>query len=885
MLSSFCWIAAVLIALGIFSSAACAAEGTMEPWAGGKEISREWLRAHLKGLKHPYLFFSEKDLPGLKARNLRMGNDAQGLAMKYLLTGDKDAAQACKAKLLGLKVAPVGDRQWYESMTESWEFAIAYDWIAASGVFSADEEKQFRERLAANIDSWVNFLRKNGRGVLVLDNCTYRLCSGFGIAALALADYSGPNVDAIEWTHFYLNELFGKGAGTDQDGVPYGKPNQLEIYIMPDGFYLEGAAYYNYAWSMMQSLLLACTHLFNADFFQYRDADGTPLIRNLYRHQLEQIMPSRMSPQVGDSENFYVKWMSEVAAAYARSDPATAAAALWYVNDTHSGDSKYYIAELLKLRAGDAFGRIQPQPTGWSRQPTVFSMRGSYVAFRSDWTRDATYLLLLGRTDRCNSSHLHADQLSFQMYARRAYMLLDAGYVKNRGAADNPNSRAFCRSMKGHNAVVIDDKSFPYPDDLPTPGAPTANRLRVKYAPEMKDCLGTECLDAAEVSSTFEQLGVTSRRTVLFPGKSYFIVWDALLSDKEHQYDSYLHFGQEAGSGSLVRDGQKFVCKMKNDDKEEVELSVCFAAPQGLEFLQETGAAQIYDVPSKDFREIKHPIVKARTKAANADYLMVLYPRKLSEPEAKIEPLSEGGVRGAKITTSGGTDYAMLSRGVVPLAGSAGELIFASVKGGALDYFMVKNGTAFVFNGKTVWSSPVKKTVALRARNGCIEVAVREKNDAPTSPPLQTTRTQPPAPHNTPAAESVPAAVVPPEKLAPWKTKLRARVAELLRTGKQPAIFMKRMGAANIAAANAETLVIVFGAGKLEFKWAQFGDEDWMGLAEGCGAEGDAQGRIFWGVFLLARGSTEQAEEQFTKALLADPSAIETVRNARESLR
>jgi hypothetical protein len=319
------------------------------------------------------------------------------------------------------------------------------------------------------------------------------------------------------------------------------------------------------------------------------------------------------------------------------------------------------------------------------------------------------------------------------VHAKGAYMLVDAGDVRPWPSAGWVNrkdldihTRAWAMN-RGHNLVMVDDDP---PAAKLTYGQPTGSDpayLRRRFA--------SEFVDYASVEMTYGKQKVDATRDVLFPNHCYFIVCDDLRSRETHDYDFQLHFGggkdkkdlpiknpdyqkflgtaSIQGGGTLKIAGGDVTWEMRNLKGDPVEIRSFFASPDALDVTQHTGGSKYYAQNLVD-----HAYIKAHVKGRNVRYLCVLLPRKLAEPAAKIEKMAEGGVRGAKIEAADRTDYVALGGGVGPAKDSKGELVFASTKQGKLDYFMVKNGVVFRFEGKEIFSSARPVTAALRLQDG-----------------------------------------------------------------------------------------------------------------------------------------------------------------------
>jgi Heparinase II/III-like protein/Heparinase II/III N-terminus len=151
--------------------------------------------------------------------------------------------------------------------------------------------------------------------------------------------------------------------------------------------------------------------------------------------------------------------------------------------------------------------------------------------------RGSSYLALTC----CHHSraHKHADELSWCLHEGDHLIVGEASRFGYRDEKDP--ARIYARSSHGHNVLIVDDQSFPWPDHNP---------------------YGSGLLAAGEGGGWYAILGrnplldgVDHRRLLLYRPGELVVVADELESKAEHTIDRRLHFGPElvaAVSGSEV---------------------------------------------------------------------------------------------------------------------------------------------------------------------------------------------------------------------------------------------------------------------------------------------------------------------------------------------
>jgi Heparinase II/III-like protein/Heparinase II/III N-terminus len=126
-------------------------------------------------------------------------------------------------------------------------------------------------------------------------------------------------------------------------------------------------------------------------------------------------------------------------------------------------------------------------------------------------------------------AHKHADELSWCLYEGGHLVIGEASRYGYRDEKDP--ARIYARASHGHNALIVDDESFPWRE---------------------QDPYGTGLLAAGEGEGWYAVLGynplleaVDHRRLLLYRPGELVVVVDRVEAEEEHTIDRRLHFGPE----------------------------------------------------------------------------------------------------------------------------------------------------------------------------------------------------------------------------------------------------------------------------------------------------------------------------------------------------
>lgn len=571
-------------------------------------------------------------------------------------------------------------------------YAMAYDWIQPA--LTTNEDDAIRAKLEAACAKTYGIYQvppSSGTGKYYT-NVRLRIAAGLGAVSLALEDYG----EAATRLAFVREDLFGPS-----HTIPF----QMSAVVARDGIYKEGSSYQNDSFRAMTPFLLAYHHVTGTSFFEatstYDDRLGL-----MYRTNLQLMMPNRGAPTLNTG------WMGVCSdhelVAGLLSDGAEQ---MWYWNEAAGRSSS--MPELAIVFYDAALDNARTSPAYTSQ------ILANAAVFRTGWTEDETWLLLNSDNEPSRSTHDQPDQTAIALYAARAYLLIDPGDGRNYPDGEH----FFLRySPVAHNLVIIDGMEGP----LLSSGSATPTKV-YRYESDPDPVSDPAFLREGFVSDTFDYAesaidgyedapDVSSRRSVFFAGKDYFVVLDELLSPGSHRYDHVLHFGGREGTteleGTLDVQSDEIRWQTTNEDDQPVELRVVYVHP-GVTITEHTGPTNWRSDETLD-----HDYTKARADGSNVSFLTLLLPRHQTETAREVTTdLTADGAAGARVVRGGQTDWHALatrsgtvSYGELSLEATYG---FARVETEVPQLLAVKRGVSLTVAGVEWLAASTAITLAL----------------------------------------------------------------------------------------------------------------------------------------------------------------------------
>ena len=203
-------------------------------------------------------------------------------------------------------------------------------------------------------------------------------------------------------------------------------------------------------------------------------------------------------------------------------------------NDTYTKKTPEYIAQ----KAIDVLGNLpeydyilsnrQKGTAPQGETASAFLDYAGFVAMRSDWGADATYMCF--DVGPLGKAHIHWDMLNIILFKGNQQLIYDDGG----GQYDESDFRKYATSGYGHNTVLVDGK------------AQTRENPRVSDEPIDAGWITNDIFDYATATydSTFGgELSATHKREVRFCKPGFFVVVDTLTSvdGNVHDYELLFH--------------------------------------------------------------------------------------------------------------------------------------------------------------------------------------------------------------------------------------------------------------------------------------------------------------------------------------------------------
>lgn len=467
------------------------------------------------------------------------------------------------------------------------------------------------------------------------NNHNIRAASALGYAALAFPDHP----DAGLWADWAFSEL-------DFFFRPEGQ------YVTPDGGVSEGPFYGGLAWQSSATLFIAMSNLMSAEDgqgasppvfhrdcrtriysdpwqgyvctegepFTYQDFLTDPLFQSVMEWYHALRLPWGPLPPLADS----------MFKTYAGSDflSSFGASGMHWWAWAHDRDYPYLLEQsddlsLHHLAYLDDSVAAEEPPFA-----TRFLPEAGHAVFRSDWTEEARWLLLVAEAGSARkAAHDHVDGTSFSLAAWGEYLLVDPGYVKDETSAIFKVKTA---EPQAHNLVLIEGLAAPPKRPFPQFGDADAF---------LRNTLLGEVIEYAEAHQDYQQSHL--ERSVVFVEGRYFVVGDrigtALTEPREHAFrlGGYAGYGS-GGTFELRADGARWERTLAG-----VDVRLASTAP-GLTVVEPPFVAgEVPHVHKFDLsRETtEHAVIDGVVQALAPGFLALLLPYRVGATDPTEGPL------------------------------------------------------------------------------------------------------------------------------------------------------------------------------------------------------------------------------------------------------
>jgi len=674
-------------------------------------------------LSHPYIFFDHSDIPALKekiklepckswwqtvksdadhALSIDFRNSAlpQGvkahyahyLAFAYLLTDTIPYADKCTEALLNAKpdqTTPKSRIDYLHTTDALNRYLMSYDWIIDSGIVSSSQKEVILENLA----SLSEYLYQ-GLGVPLEDwrsakgNERIRADAAIGLAALTLVGHSGSKSNPYDWLQFTLTDLF------DNNG-------HIQRTITTDGVFVEGPSYGDYTFEALIPFAHSYKRLTGVDLL------AEPRIHNYFDWLVKIQMPDGSMPTFDTGWRFSLHLQLVVAGDYDNGETYMLA---WDRSRNLGYVSSYtYPLTQFIIYYDSSIGMSEPE---W--QPTQFLAEGGVAVFRSDWSKDATYMLVLAEHAPNISTHEQPDQSSFIMYARNTYMVIYPGDGRH---YENVELQNWIRSAKAHNLILVDGEG---------PGV-VNDYYRVKDPAHLGDHFITKCIDYAEVAVSYGNVDLS--RKVFFPHHSYFVIVDDIEADSTHEYAFRLHFG-DSSRGNLSILDNNIQWNTRNDYGDPVQLDVFSSVDtDDLSISTHEGPTDYYHAG----QIFNHSYIDCRTNGEDVTFLTILYPTGSSEEIPVVQEIDVESGQALKLSLSQREDIIYANDSIeeveIGVLKTDSRQMLASLINGSLYCFTITQGSSLSYHGGSMFTSTEIVTASFSYSTSSAEGVVQLKRD------------------------------------------------------------------------------------------------------------------------------------------------------------
>lgn len=294
-----------------------------------------------------------------------------------------------------------------------------------------------------------------------------------------------------------------------------------------------------------------------------------------------------------------------------------------------------------------------------------FDDAGLYV-MRSDWTKDAHYLLF--DAGPYGGPHGHEDKLSIEAFAFGQPFIVDSGsYTYEKKDPFRP----YFVGSQGHNTILVDNQSqirrWQKDSMNPKPAlgdyATWISQTDFDYAAATyTDGYSTFSLKRPKEPKIITD--VTHSRHILFVKPHYWVIVDKIQASKLHNYQLLFHAHPEIAVSA--EENNKVILRTASD---AASLYLIPADPQDVKVRQLTAS----ESPIQGWYSVDHhhkipstAVIFERENAHSTVLTTLLYPCPAgqTDDQAKIEPLEVSSGKGLAyvVSTNRGRDYLMFSQ-------------------------------------------------------------------------------------------------------------------------------------------------------------------------------------------------------------------------------
>ena len=506
---------------------------------------------------------------------------------------------------------------------------------------------------------------------------------GTGHVALVMPAMADPDFGhAADHLELALDDLLHeRSAGDEALG------EQLRYFLHDSGLYVEGHGY--------QSDVFTGLTPFLVDWWQAGGEDHVTQgrVRAMYDANVAAMLPT------GHAWPYATGWLQRqhhnplVAEFLADSEPEAAEDYRWFAQRQYLEPTSHREPEWTSAVLGD-----------------------EALILRSDWSEEALWLGLKGRTAPCPASHCQEDQLSLMLVAHGAWLLIDPGDGRSYRTTSETWKELWLQGAEGHNNVLVDgvgpglSTGF---EDLDDPAVLSVSLLsdRSDYG-RMDGTIG-EGVDAG---------GADHVRRVWLVDDAFFVLVDEVEAAGSATLSQQFHLGgpTSSGDGLLSTSGADFTWQTESEDGLAVDLDVVQLAPAGaLSLAAYADGGTNFNYPLT----WNHRYVHAQQHGSRATWMTLLLTGTASDPVPVATVLEESdSLRHAEVELASGEvlEVTWSGSGSTVAPGSASfDGVLAGTDGGTWA-FMAEGSALEVSADLGAWSTCTLDALQLEVEGGAL---------------------------------------------------------------------------------------------------------------------------------------------------------------------
>lgn len=418
---------------------------------------------------------------------------------------------------------------------------LAYDWVKPS--LSSSDDAFIRDRLARLADTVYHDLSVHDDGELDPVDYHSQVIPGVAVAGLVLSDYSKALPYAStpsKWLAAGTSDMFVLDSIHPSTHKPYVEAEWdregKDLLGGYEVYYVGAFAVWFQIYSYYYNRSIASVYPMAAKFINARIWDTLPngYMSNFVTEGNTKRIGFQSMLNLVDPEN-----QSNLLRVY---DLVSSDDSLPYTRTWDNVPSYLYY---LTYQDYSAVRRTSPAWTSHLSKDSVFQ------TMRKDWTKTSAWASFT--TWNVSTAYArnmaHNDQLNFEYYDRGDYVVADSGEVKYRETGYGPTT------AKGHNVLMVSNNASGN-----VGGVVKGTTDRLETPAPLQEALTSDFLDYAGSQLVWNKIEntdldgeptggeditlsspVTWRRSLLFPGKDYLIVFDSVDSSQMRKIYSLYH--------------------------------------------------------------------------------------------------------------------------------------------------------------------------------------------------------------------------------------------------------------------------------------------------------------------------------------------------------